>query len=81
MWQKQPTDRCEHCKEVLDPISLKVVEERSEQERIQKENDFFRIRESDSFLMVITRRFAFVLHAIFAAITWFFLWMVTTFSG
>ena len=49
MWQKQPTDRCEHCKEVLDPISLKVVEERSEQERIQKENDFFRIRDSDGY--------------------------------
>lgn len=47
----------------------------------KKENDFFRIRETDNVLMKFVRRFAFVLHAIFAAITWAFLWFVSSFSG
>ena len=80
-WEKQPTDRCLHCNALLDPAALKAREERSEKERLEKENDFFRVRETDNIFMVFVRRFTFVLHAIFAAITWAFLWFVTTFSG
>jgi methionyl-tRNA synthetase len=81
VWEKQPTDRCTHCNELLDPVALKAQEERAERDRIDRENDFFRVRETDNIFMVVFRRFAFVLHAIFAAITWAFLWTVTTFSG
>lgn len=80
-WEKKPTDRCEHCNELLDPTALKEQEHREEQDRIFKENDFFRVREDDNFLMVTVRKVGWVLHAIFAAITWAFLWFVTTFSG
>ena len=34
-----------------------------------------------AFFMVSVRKIGWVLHAIFAAITWAFLWFVTTFSG
>ena len=80
-WEKQPTDRCNSCNELLDPISLVEKEIREEKERVFRENDFFRIREDDNFLMVTIRKTGWALHAIFAAITWAFLWMVTTFSG
>ncbi|MBI1287723.1 MAG: hypothetical protein GC178_09110 [Flavobacteriales bacterium] len=80
-WEKQPTDRCVHCDELLDHLSLKEKEAREERERIFKENDFFRVREDDNFLMVMVRKTGWVLHAIFAAITWFFLWMAATTPG
>ena len=81
IWHKQPTDRCTHCNELLDPTAFQEKEQREDQERLFKENDFFRVREDDSFLMVTIRKVGWVLHAIFAAITWAFLWFVTTFSG
>ncbi len=59
----------------------KEKEEREEKERTFKENDFFRIRETDNFLMVAVRKVGWVVRAIFAFITWLFLWFVTTFSG
>ncbi|MFC2176264.1 hypothetical protein ACFLR1_04775 [Bacteroidota bacterium] len=80
-WNKQPTDKCGACQKVLDQVWLteKIESERKEKEFF--ETDFLRIRESDGFLKRMLRRTAWVLHAVFAAITWFFLWMVTTFSG
>jgi hypothetical protein len=66
---------------LLDPTAFQEKEQREDQERLFKENDFFRVREDDSFLMVTIRKVGWVLHAIFAAITWAFLWFVTTFSG
>lgn len=81
VWEKLPTDRCTHCNELLDAAALKEKEAREEKERIFKENDFFRVREDDGFLMIAVRKTGWVLHAIFAAITWAFLWFVTTFAG
>lgn len=81
VWQKLPTDRCSHCNELLDKEAHEEKVEREEKERIFKENDFFRVRDDDNFLMITVRRVGWVLHAIFAAITWTFLWFVTTFSG
>jgi len=81
IWEKQPTDRCTSCRELLDPISLLERTEREEKERVFEENDFLRIKETDGLGMRILRKTAWVFHVIFAAITWAFLWMVTTFSG
>ena len=80
-WNKQHTDLCGHCGQLLDPVANKAAEDREESAQREKENDFFRIRETDNILMKFVRRFAFVLHAIFAAITWAFLWFVSSFSG
>jgi len=80
-WQKQPSDRCIHCGEYLDEAALKHKLQQEEADRLFRENDFFRIREEDGFVMRTVRRTGWVLHAIFAAITWAFLWFVTTFSG
>lgn len=80
-WNKQPTDRCSNCNELLDQRSL---DEKIERERHADEafaNDYLRIREDDGFMMRIVRRAAWVVHLIFAAITWFFLWMVATTPG
>ncbi|HAP69060.1 MAG TPA: hypothetical protein DCR04_04940 [Flavobacteriales bacterium] len=81
IWKKQPTDRCTACNELLDPTWLSEKTEREEKERIFIENDFLRIRETDGFGMRAVRKTASVFHFIFAAITWLFLWTVTTFSG
>ena len=80
-WEKQPTDRCGSCNGLLDEIALKEKEEREENERSYQENDFLRIKETDGLGMRVVRKAAWVLHVVFAAITWAFLWMVTTFSG
>ena len=81
IWEKQPTDRCTACNELLDPISLSEKMEREQSELLYQENDFLRIKETDGLGMRIVRKTAWVFHVIFAAITWAFLWMVTTFSG
>lgn len=80
-WKKQPGDRCSSCQGLLDPKAFEDKQKREEKERAFKENDFFRVRETDNFLMVTVRKVGWVLHAIFAFITWAFLWFVTTFSG
>ena len=80
-WNKEPSDRCTLCNELLDEVSMREKEHRETKERVDKENDFFRVREDDHFLMIAIRRISWVLHAIFAAIAWAFLWFVTTFSG
>lgn len=80
-WEKQPEDRCTSCNQLLDPRAFAAKSEREEKERVYKENDFLRIKETDSLGMRVVRRVAWFFHIIFAAIAWFFLWMVTTFSG
>ncbi len=80
-WEKQPTDCCTSCGGLLDEIALVEKTEREEKDRVFRENDFFRVRDDDNFLMVFVRKTGWVLHAIFAAIAWAFLWFVTTFSG
>ena len=80
-WEKQAADQCGSCKQLLDSRAFEAKTEREEKEREFEENDFFRIREADGFLMRGVRRVGWVLHAIFALITWAFLWFVTTFSG
>jgi hypothetical protein len=80
-WKKQPTDRCTSCNQLLDEIALVEKTEREEKEHVFKENDFLRTRETDGLGMRIVRTTTWGLHAIFAAITWAFLWFVTTFSG
>jgi hypothetical protein len=77
-WDKKPTDRCSHCNELLDQVALKEKEVRDEADRVFYENDFFRVREEDGVLMRLIRRTAWIVHLFFAAITWFFLWMVAT---
>lgn len=80
-WEKHPTDRCTSCNEVLDKIALEEKTEREEKAKFIKENDFLRIKETDGLGMRMVRRTAWFFHVIFAAITWAFLWFVTTFSG
>ena len=80
-WEKQASDRCSSCKELLDQTAHEEKTTRQETEQRFNENDFFRIRETDNFLMIGVRKVGWVLHAIFAFITWAFLWFVTTFSG
>jgi hypothetical protein len=81
VWEKKPTDRCTNCNELLDSVALQEMEIREESDRVFKENDFFRVRQDDNFLMVAIRKTGWVLHAIFAAIAWGVLWFVTTFAG
>ena len=80
-WKKQPTDSCTSCNEVLDKVALNEKVEREQNERVSQENDFLIIKESDGLGMRIVRKTAWTFHVIFAAITWAFLWFVTTFSG
>lgn len=80
-WEKKVDDRCSHCGALLDPHFHKHISDRMEKERVFRENDFFTIREDDNFFMILVRKTGWALHAVFAFITWAFLWFVTTFSG
>lgn len=80
-WQNQPSDHCEHCNEILDPGTIKLQQKWIDEKREFEENNFYRVREGDNFLMIMVRKTAMLGHAIFAAITWFFLWFTTTFAG
>jgi methionyl-tRNA synthetase len=80
-WNNQPSDLCEHCNTVLDPHSVKLQQEWVDVKQRFHETNFYRTREGDNFLMIAVRKTAMVGHAIFAAITWIFLWFTTTFAG
>lgn len=72
-WNKQLGDTCSHCGTLLQPLAVKESADRELREKVEVENDFFRIKESDSILMKAVRKSAWVAHVIYAAIVWFFL--------
>lgn len=80
-WNQQPSDSCTHCGQVLDPrtVAERVASEEKAEE--DKKNSFFTVRPTDRLPMVAVRKTAFVAHAIYAAIVWFFLVMFASTPG
>ncbi len=80
-WNQRPEDTCTHCGGVLDPRTVQQKEDRIARERKQVEDSFFTEKPDDNLPMKAVRKVAFVAHAIYAAIVWFFLMMFASTPG
>lgn len=73
-WQQNAHDTCTHCGAILD--ERKIVEEIAWKQRdadYEKDN-WLKPNESDGPVKAFFRRIGFVLHLVFGAIAWFFIW-------
>ncbi len=80
-WNQQLDARCEHCNELLQEDDHSRIEEVHRKEKEYQENIFYHPREGDGVFLFLVRKIAMVLHVIFAALTWGFMWFTVTFSG
>lgn len=69
------------CSGLLYERALLLQQEKEKREKDFHDNNFYRAREDDNFLMVGVRKVAMVLHAIFAFITWIFMWFIMNVVG
>lgn len=66
---------------MLDPSAATSLQQEADRRVREKEDDFFRVRETDGLMMRVTRKVLWVGHVIFAAIAWAVMWLVSSFSG
>lgn len=66
---------------MLDPRAVQQREDRIARELKQVEDSFFTEKSGDNLPMKAVRKVAFVAHAIYAAIVWFFLMMFASTPG
>ena len=72
-WNQQPTDSCSHCGQMLDPRTVAEKAAGEQKAEDDRANSFFTVKPTDRLPMIAVRKMAFVAHAIYAAIVWFFL--------
>jgi predicted amidophosphoribosyltransferase len=80
-WKGNASDLCENCHQPLDQRTLIEHAEWRQREQVENELDWFRARETDSPMKAFFRRAAFIVHAIFGAIAWLFIWAFTASPG
>lgn len=80
-WTQALSDTCEHCGELLQAEELTRISKIQQEEKEYQDNIFYHPKEGDGPFMFVTRKVAMVLHMVFAAITWAFMWFTVTFSG
>lgn len=80
-WTQLLTDKCQHCGQLLVAEEHQRISKIQQEEKEYQENIFYHPKEGDGPFMFVTRKVAMVLHMIFAAITWAFMWFTVTFSG
>ncbi|MFT2011079.1 hypothetical protein ACMA1I_20585 [Pontibacter sp. 13R65] len=83
-WNQNPTDRCEHCQSILDPIA--VSREQAREERRQEESkrfsvDFIKIDPEDPWYLSLFKRVGLGIQITFAAIISFILWLIAFLAG
>jgi len=80
-WDQRPEDRCAHCSGVLDERTVNENAAIATKAEEDKANSFFTVKPTDGVPMKTVRKMAFVAHAIYAAIVWFFLVMFASTPG
>jgi hypothetical protein len=80
-WARQPSDPCAHCGEPLDPRTVAEKAAGEQKAEDDRANSFFTVKPTDRLPMIAVRKMAFVAHAIYAAIVWFFLVLFASTPG
>jgi hypothetical protein len=83
-WNQNPTDRCEHCGSILDPVA--VARQEAREERRQEEADrftvkFIEINPDDPWYLQIIKRMGLGIQIAFVSIVSFILWLIAILAG
>lgn len=83
-WNQNPTDRCEYCNSILDPVA--VARQQAREERKQEESerftiDFIKIDPDDPWYINIFKKVGLGIQVVFAAIISFILWLIAVLAG
>ncbi|QNF31328.1 RNHCP domain-containing protein (plasmid) [Adhaeribacter swui] len=78
-WNQNPEDRCEHCRNPLDPITLNRQQAKYDLQQQEKQRfslDLIRINPDDSWFIRFTKKVGLGFQLIFVAIITFFIWFI-----
>ncbi|WP_139307946.1 hypothetical protein [Pontibacter flavimaris] len=83
-WTQNPSDRCEHCQSILDPVA--VASQQARQERKQEEEQRFNVRfiqisPDDSWFTKFYKRIGLGFQIAFASLVSLFLWLIALLAG
>lgn len=82
-WNMSPTDRCQHCEELLADQSILSAASRKEgnEEKKKFEVGLIEIYPSDAWPVVLVKRLVQVVQISFVAIVSFIIWFLTMLAG
>ncbi|MBF8965238.1 hypothetical protein I0P70_18465 [Pontibacter sp. FD36] len=83
-WNQNPTDRCEHCHSVLDPVA--VARQEAREQRRQEEDERFSIKmieidPNEPWYIRFFKRIGLGLQIAFVSIISFILWLIALLAG
>ncbi|GAB2547922.1 hypothetical protein [Rufibacter soli] len=84
VWQRNPTDTCEHCHQLLDPTAverLKAQAQRKSEESTRFTVDFIQINPQDSAFTKFYKGIGLSFQIAFVAIMSFILWLIALLAG
>lgn len=83
-WTQNPTDLCQHCGSVLDPVAVARQEAREERKQEEAERlsiKFIEIKPDDPWYLRIIKRMGLGFQIAFVSIVSFFLWLIALLAG
>lgn len=83
-WTQNPTDRCEHCNSVLDPVAVARQQAREERKLAEDEHlsiKFIQINPNDPWYKNFFKRIGLGFQIAFVSIISFILWLIALLAG
>ncbi|RAU81790.1 hypothetical protein [Pontibacter arcticus] len=83
-WNQNPTDRCEHCHKILDPV--KVASQQAQEVRKQEEKErfsvnFIQVDPDDAWYTKFFKRIGLGFQLAFVSIISLILWLIAFLAG
>ncbi|WP_207435468.1 hypothetical protein [Sabulibacter ruber] len=83
-WNQEPTDLCQHCLNLLDPVAVErqqAQEDRREEEKKRFTVDLIQIKADDSAFTKIWKSIGLGFQLAFVGIVSFILWLIALLAG
>lgn len=82
-WNQNPTDRCEHCQSILDPVAVASQQARAKRqlEKGRFEIDFIEINPHDPWYTQFIKRIGLGFQIAFVSVVSFILWLIALLAG
>ena len=83
-WTQNPTDRCEHCQNILDPVAVasqQAREERRQEEKQRLSIEFIQINPDDPWFTKFYKRIGLGFQVAFVSLISFILWLIALLAG
>ncbi|GGG02942.1 hypothetical protein [Pontibacter amylolyticus] len=83
-WTQNPTDRCEHCNSILDPVAVARQQARAERKQEEEERysiKFIEVNPDDPWYIQFFKRIGLGFQIAFVSIISFFIWLIALLAG